>query len=1848
MRKIYQLLVAAVICLLGSSSSFAQNNLAAGDLAIVSYQSDPDPTNTFNPALLEFDDRFSMVVLKPGGLAAGTVIYITDRGWDGPNNIWLDEAYPPFTFGIGSEAVIKWVVPAGGIIQGKEVFFIGKYHDELPAGSEYYQWFAYSDEAGTIPLGAITNETPIVPTALPPPNGFTDGMSLFNAGDNILIFQTGPPAGPATNYNDATRRFITAILANIRPTNVGTPTSYAAWDVAPNVQNESSIPPGLVNGQTCFLMSPGPLPHPTSPVPGTVEPDNGKFSNCALSLAGTCTAAQMAAVIYNITNWTYQNTVFAVGTSSSQCTYNILSTNTATLSSGVGTNTQTVNVGTPITNITYNTTSATGATFSGLPTGVTGNWASNVVTISGTPTTAVGSPFNYTVTLTGGCAGTNPTGTITVTCPTITVTNPGVTTGTINSFFSQTFTATGGTGPYTFTTVSPLPAGITLSTAGILSGTPTASGTFNIVVTATDANLCAGNGANYPLVINTCGATAIATPSSQTICSGTAITTIVFTGTGTTFNWTRDNTVAVTGIAASGSGNISGTLTNTTAAPVTVTFTITPNDGTCNGAPITATVVVIPIPTVNTVANQTICNNTATTAVNFTGAVSGTTYNWTNDNATIGLAASGIGDIASFTATNPGIAPVVATVTVTPVTTASSLPTPEVLYYKFEGSGTSVPNLASAPPPGTANATIMGGVTQGGSAICGGTLIGTGVSSTTDFLNTNWAPNLGTASWTISFKSENITPSATLFYIFGDINTTSFRCFTNGVAGANNWILRGAGLTDILISGGATVAPHTNTFVYDATLNNVKAYLDGVLVNTVAQTAPNITGTGPFKVMGYSTNVGSPLNGHLDEYRIYSRALTATEVASIAACPTSGPACTGTPTTYTYTVNPNNTVNLTSASGTDAQTVPVNTPITNITYATTGATGATVTGLPAGVTGAWAANVVTIMGSPTTIVGSPFTYTVTLTGGCGTVTATGTLTVIPCTIPTITCPGNISLNNTTGQCSRVVTYTTTATGTPAPTLTYSFTGATIASGSGDGSGSLFNVGVTNVSVTATNACGSPSCSFSVTITDNQPPTITCPGPVTVSCVSAVPAVNIASVTGVSDNCAGLVTVTHMGDVISGQTCANRYTITRTYRATDAATNFTECTQIITVNDQTPPVLTCPAAITVSCAAAVPAVNVAAVTGVSDNCGGTVTVTFIGDVISAQTCANRFTITRTYRATDVCGNFAECTQIITVNDVTPPTLTCPAAVTVSCASAVPAVNIAAVTGVSDNCGGAVTVTFIGDVISAQTCANRFTITRTYRATDVCGNFAECTQIITVNDITPPVMTCPAAVTVSCAAAVPAVNIAAVTGVSDNCAGVVTITHIGDVISGQTCANRFTVTRTYRATDVCGNFAECTQIITVNDITPPVMTCPAAVTVSCAAAVPAVNIASVTGVSDNCAGVVTITHIGDVISGQTCANRFTVTRTYRATDVCGNFAECTQIITVNDITAPVITCSPNLTAVTPVGFCTAVVNFTITATDNCAGAVTIVSSPASGTAFPIGTTTVTSTATDVCGNSSSCTFTVTVTDGQLPTITAQPVNRTVCAGSSATFNVTAVTTPNAGGPIAYQWQQWNGSAWVNVTTGTGATTSALTLTNVSNLPQNTNTFRVVLTGLCSIVNSNAATLYVNPLPTISLAASIPPNLLPGQTLSITATVNPGGGSFVWFKNGVVVPGVTGAVLSGLTVDNLGTYKVVYTDPNGCVSTSADVTLTGQPSNNLYVYPNPNTGVFQVRFYNTVNEAASVIIYNERGQRGYVQKFTTGTPYSSINIDISRSPAGIYIVEVVNAAGKRIAAKRIVKQL
>jgi hypothetical protein len=200
--------------------------------------------------------------------------------------------------------------------------------------------------------------------------------------------------------------------------------------------------------------------------------------------------------------------------------------------------------------------------------------------------------------------------------------------------------------------------------------------------------------------------------------------------------------------------------------------------------------------------------------------------------------------------------------------------------------------------------------------------------------------------------------------------------------------------------------------------------------------------------------------------------------------------------TGTITVTPNNTITLTSGAGTNAQTICINIPIQNITYATTGATGVTFSGLPAGVSGSWAGNVVTISGTPT--VSGTYSYTVTLTGGCGTITASGTITVNPLPSPagTITgtayvCAGTNYVDYTVAPIANAVTYVWTL-----PPNAYIYSGGTSNS-------ILVNFGTNalsgNILVYGNNLCGNGTSSppFAITVTPLPDPAGTITGPATV-------------------------------------------------------------------------------------------------------------------------------------------------------------------------------------------------------------------------------------------------------------------------------------------------------------------------------------------------------------------------------------------------------------------------------------------------------------------------------------------------------------------------------------------------------------------------------------------------------------------------------------------------------------------------------------------------------------------------------------------------------------------------------
>ena len=138
--------------------------------------------------------------------------------------------------------------------------------------------------------------------------------------------------------------------------------------------------------------------------------------------------------------------------------------------------------------------------------------------------------------------------------------------------------------------------------------------------------------------------------------------------------------------------------------------------------------------------------------------------------------------------------------------------------------------------------------------------------------------DLGTSDWTISMWLEIPTdPSGSAMYIFGDPGAGSFRCFHNGVALPDNLVLRGPSIVDVTVTG-IGPAPTVVTFVYDSSVPEIRTYKNGVLDLIHPQAALNITGGTGFKVGGYSSS--SIMQGKMDEFRFYNRALDSAEVAN--------------------------------------------------------------------------------------------------------------------------------------------------------------------------------------------------------------------------------------------------------------------------------------------------------------------------------------------------------------------------------------------------------------------------------------------------------------------------------------------------------------------------------------------------------------------------------------------------------------------------------------------------------------------------------------------------------------------------------------------------------------------------------------------------------------------------------------------------------------------------------------------------------------------------------------------------------------------------------------------------------
>ena len=419
----------------------------------------------------------------------------------------------------------------------------------------------------------------------------------------------------------------------------------------------------------------------------------------------------------------------------------------------------------------------------------------------------------------------------------------------------------------------------------------------------------------------------------------------------------------------------------------------------------------------------------------------------------------------------------------------------------------------------------------------------------------------------------------------------------------------------------------------------------------------------------------------------------------------------------------------------------------------------------------------------------------------------------------------------------------------------------------------------------------------ITVRDTTPPTISAPPNVVLECPGDV-STNFTGTAAAQDGC-GQVTVSFSDATTNG--CGATRAVVRTWVATDQCGNIARATQTITVRDTTRPTIVVPADLVLECPADT-GTNATGVATGQDTCGQ-VTIRYSDSV--SNSCANTKVVSRTWTATDECGNTTTGLQKVTVRDITAPALTMPLDLVLEC-GANTAPNATGTATAQDGCG-AVTVTY-SDGIS-NLCGGSRIISRTWSASDACGNRTNAMQKITVQDTTPPALKLPANLVLQCPGDT-RTNVTGVATAPDVCGSAVV--SYNDVVTNGCGATR-TVLRLWTAVDQCGNNTNGLQTINVVDTQKPAITC-RNISVQCPGDVPppyadrAALIAGGGTAADSCDANPTFALMSDSGLIGSCPGK--VTRVYRLTDICGNYGEATQTITVDDTIAPVLTCPSNM--------------------------------------------------------------------------------------------------------------------------------------------------------------------------------------------------------------------------------------------------------------------------------------------------------------------------------------------------
>ncbi|HRI27348.1 MAG TPA: HYR domain-containing protein, partial [Chitinophagales bacterium] len=674
------------------------------------------------------------------------------------------------------------------------------------------------------------------------------------------------------------------------------------------------------------------------------------------------------------------------------------------------------------------------------------------------------------------------------------------------------------------------------------------------------------------------------------------------------------------------------------------------------------------------------------------------------------------------------------------------------------------------------------------------------------------------------------------------------------------------------------------------------------------------------------------------------------------------------------------------------------------------------------------------------------TVTLTATDQSGnTATCQATVTVADNLAPTITC-ANTTLEITTQNSVSVLP--TMITGSAADNCGINTTSVL------PNTFTCQNVGNNTVTLTVTDTSGNTStCNATVSVLFNPPPVSVCqPASVSLGSNGTATLSPMSVFAGGSDVC-GLLSPVSVNPALF--TCANLGSNTVTLTVANNIGFTYTCQATVTVTDNLPPTAQCQNAWVNLNGSGTATLTSGMVNNNSfDNCS----ISSLSVFPEQFTCANLGNNTITLTATDQSGNSATCNATLLVADAVPPQVSCANISVDITATGSATITPASVTAsASDNCQVS------GFSLSATTfnCANVGSNTITLTATDQSGNTATCQAQVTVV-FNPPVISslCQNYATnlnQSGTAAILPVHVFG--GGADLCGGITPVSVLPNTF---TCANVGSNTVTLTTVNSVGNSSTCSATVTITDQIPPQITCPPNINTTTQPNLCGANLTITPPTpADNCS----IIALTNSVTGNANASGFypggITTVVYTTVDASGNTDTCSFNINITDNQPPVFTCPPNM--VKSAADCFEPFNWTTpTASDNC-GVVSVLPDSPSGSLFGIGATTITYTATDVWGNTATCSFTATLNDVTPPDLVCpQNINLSTQGQTCQATATWAVPSPTDN-------------------------CSAVSLTNASHMPGaifNTGTVTVSYAAADSWNNTSSCTF------TITVADTTPP--------------------------------------------------------------------------------------------------------------------------------------------------------------